>query len=134
MNVTCHFCEMENAYLDIVDEKGSHYICPDCEHEWCDNSNKAEAGEELFDDEDDDEKLKHYKECPNCFKKDFRFLYNCNLCGFTGCFDELYDKSGCFIDKTDKVNCPVCGKWDYEIIGKVGEDNGRNQDFKFDYK
>ena len=29
---------MENAYFEILDEKGVHYVCPDCDHEWHDTS------------------------------------------------------------------------------------------------
>ncbi len=45
MNTSCPSCEMENAYLEIVDENGSHYRCPDCEHEWTDTDSKAENNE-----------------------------------------------------------------------------------------
>ncbi len=38
MNCTCPNCEMENAYFEILDEKGVHYAYPDCGHEWCDTS------------------------------------------------------------------------------------------------
>lgn len=38
MNCTCPNCGMENAYFEILDEKGVHYVCPDCDHEWCDTS------------------------------------------------------------------------------------------------
>jgi len=30
----------ENAYFEILDENGAHYICPDCGYEWCDTSIK----------------------------------------------------------------------------------------------
>ncbi len=29
---------MENAYFEILDEKGAHHVCPDCGREWCDTS------------------------------------------------------------------------------------------------
>lgn len=32
--VTCPDCGMENAYVEIVNETGSHYMCPDCNYEW----------------------------------------------------------------------------------------------------
>jgi hypothetical protein len=39
-----------DMYLDIVDEIGSHYECPNCDFEICDTSIKSEEEEE-----DDDE-------------------------------------------------------------------------------
>jgi hypothetical protein len=48
MTNTCPVCEMENAYFDIMDNNGAHYVCPDCGHEWCDSSLQIE------DDEDDE--------------------------------------------------------------------------------
>jgi len=42
MNITCPFCQRENAYLEIVDEDGSHYVCPDCDSEWVDENYKLE--------------------------------------------------------------------------------------------
>jgi predicted RNA-binding Zn-ribbon protein involved in translation (DUF1610 family) len=27
-----------DAHFDIVDENGAHYTCPNCDHEWCDDS------------------------------------------------------------------------------------------------
>ncbi len=43
MNFTCPQCSHENAYFDFIDERGSHYICPDCdpEYTWIDSSIKA---------------------------------------------------------------------------------------------
>lgn len=38
-----------DMHLDIVDETGSHYECPNCDYEWCDTSVKAET-----DNDDDD--------------------------------------------------------------------------------
>ena len=43
-------CGLENAYFEFMDEKGAHYICPDCEYEWCDNSVKID--EDYSDDEE----------------------------------------------------------------------------------
>lgn len=57
MNLTCPNCGMENAYFDIIDGKGSHYICPDCDNEWTDSSDKLEDVEEDDEDEiEEDEK------------------------------------------------------------------------------
>lgn len=38
MNTTCPNCQMENAYHTIIDKDGAHYECPDCDHEWVDDS------------------------------------------------------------------------------------------------
>jgi len=120
MNITCPSCEMENAYLEIVDESGAHYICPDCDFEWCDSDNSAE-------EEVEEEIIKQFKECPNCTKAGSRFIYECNVCHFGGCYDE-FNGEGCFEDDNHKVVCPKCTKCDYEIIGKIG--TGWDEKFK----
>jgi len=68
-------CQMENAYLKIVDAKGSHYTCPDCDYEWCDPSVRAN------EDDEENEKpnnLKQFNECPNCSEDSNRWVYKCN--------------------------------------------------------
>lgn len=51
MNFTCPNCGMEGAYLELVDETGSHYTCPDCDYEWSDTSVKAEEENEEEDED-----------------------------------------------------------------------------------
>lgn len=46
MNVTCPNCQMESAYFVIIDEDGAHYECPDCDHEWIDDSEQIDDSEE----------------------------------------------------------------------------------------
>ena len=46
MTVTCPNCKMENAYLE-----NEVYVCPDCGHEWPDDS---DVEEEINDDDDKD--------------------------------------------------------------------------------
>ena len=124
MNFTCPNCEMENAYLEIVDDLGARYTCPDCEYKWSDASNKVE-------EEFDEDRIRKYKKCPNCAKDNYRFLYQCNHCNFIGGFDEL-KYNGCFQDSSSKVNCPNCGRCDYEIIGQVGEQpHDESEDIEF---
>jgi len=112
MNVTCPSCLRENAYLEIVDVKGSHYTCPDCDYEWVDTSIKAE------DDIGEDE-LKEYEECPNCSEGDNRWVYQCEDCEFVGCYDEVYE-NGCYHGDEEVEHCPNCGSPDRTLIGKVG--------------
>ena len=45
MNVTCPPCELENAYVEIVDTEGAHYVCPDCDYKWCDPEYKSASDE-----------------------------------------------------------------------------------------
>lgn len=52
-NVTCPSCGMENAYFEVLDEKGVHYSCPDCDYEWADKS--SVSGDDLEEDDDDEE-------------------------------------------------------------------------------
>jgi hypothetical protein len=42
----CPACGSD-AHFDILDEKGAHYVCPQCDHEWYDDS--------VVLDEDEDE-------------------------------------------------------------------------------
>ena len=35
-----------DMHLDILDETGAHYECPNCDYEWCDTSVKAEIEED----------------------------------------------------------------------------------------
>lgn len=54
LNVTCPFCENENAF-----HNGWNYECPDCDSAWDEHGNK------LNDDEDDEDEIKEdetYKE------------------------------------------------------------------------
>lgn len=51
MNFTCPNCGLENACYELTDEDGSHYSCPDCDHEWVDaeaKKNRFQAKEILF--------------------------------------------------------------------------------------
>lgn len=45
MNITCPNCHLEDAYLDIVDEGGAHYICPNCDHNWVDPEHAVDESE-----------------------------------------------------------------------------------------
>ena len=56
MNTECPNCGLENAYFEVMDMKGAHYVCPDCEFEWVDESITAEEDddEEDFEDEEND--------------------------------------------------------------------------------
>lgn len=42
---TCPQCGHENAFFTIMDERGAHYECPDCDYEWCDTSVQIEEDE-----------------------------------------------------------------------------------------
>jgi transposase-like protein len=54
--VECPQCGSD-AHFDILDEKSAHYVCPNCDYEWCDDSIKAAEEEE--DDDDDDVESKN---------------------------------------------------------------------------
>lgn len=44
--VECPRCGNDNAFLRIVDKRGVHYECPDCDNEWCDTSFQIEEEED----------------------------------------------------------------------------------------
>lgn len=114
MNFTCPNCEMENAYLEIVDEAGAHYTCPDCDFEWSDDDNS------LVDNEEEGEELIiQFKNCPNCLTGGNKYIYKCTNCQFQGCYDE-YHLKGCFENTNHKVECPKCNICEYDIVGRIG--------------
>ena len=117
MNVTCPACTMENAYFDFYDEAGAHYLCPDCDYKWCDSEYSTIDKEEEDDEED---KLRNFDNCPTCSLAGDRFIYQCNKCNYTGCFDE-YNGGGCFENINQMVACAKCGSKNYRIVGKIGK-------------
>ncbi|MFT3845770.1 MAG: hypothetical protein QM725_12010 [Lacibacter sp.] len=111
MNFTCPNCKLENAYLETVSEETAYYCCPDCDFEWEEDLS--------VNNEDKGRLLKHYEECPNCSEGDNRWIYECSDCGFTGCYDEVYE-NGCYQGDEEVEQCPECGSYERVKIGKVG--------------
>jgi transposase-like protein len=44
-DISCPKCNKDNVNFEIMDELGSHYSCPDCDHYWFDPSSMLEEKE-----------------------------------------------------------------------------------------
>jgi predicted nucleic acid binding AN1-type Zn finger protein len=62
--------------------------------------------------------LTDYVECPTCYEGESRWIYSCDECGFTGCYDGVYE-NGCYEGNEDVRMCPKCDGKKRTKVGRV---------------
>lgn len=107
MTAVCPACAAKNAFSESSKHGMFHFYCPDCEHRWRESIRGADGEQKVLE------------ECPNCGEGDDRWIYECDECGFVGCYNEIGEE-GCFQGDNVIEACPECGAEERTKIGLVG--------------